>query len=148
MGLFVKAFEEKLEEAKPELFEEKKKMARVFQKAMTYRFKLNDIGKYSSSLKCKDTTWRFQRSATGKYKIPLHDDSKKKEEEPVQEPEAEQEEVKKEFDWADTPLYEMYERHGRWMHQDKNIFSDVECKILHSHFKSMGNIDDDNEDDI
>lgn len=31
----------------------------------------------------------------------------------------------------------MYERHGRWVHQDTAIYSDVECKQLYSLFKSM-----------
>ena len=41
-------------------------MDRVFCQARSYKFKLNDISKYSSTLKMKDTAWKFQLSATGR----------------------------------------------------------------------------------
>ena len=41
-------------------------MGRVFCQARSYKFKLNDISKYSSTLKMKDTAWKFQLSATGR----------------------------------------------------------------------------------
>ena len=130
-------------------------MKRVFNNAMKYRFKLNDISKYSGTLNTKDTSWKFLRSATGKY-TPWVEDAKKIDEGSVmtEEPEKEEEDGEdeeesidvdgsgKEFDWSRTMLYKLYAKHGRWMHQDENIFSDTECKILHSHFKKVGNFDE------
>ena len=45
------------------------------------------------------------------------------------------EELKKATDWAETPLFYMWERYGRWMHMDKSIYSDSECKHHNSIFK-------------
>lgn len=39
---------------------------KLFEQAMKYRFKLEDIGKYSQRLKSKDVNWKFERSAMGK----------------------------------------------------------------------------------
>lgn len=40
------------------------------------------------------------------------------------------EELKKATDWAETPMYYAYERHGRWVHHDSTIYSDAECNQL------------------
>lgn len=51
-------------------------------------------------------------------------------------------ELKAATDWAETPIFYMYERHGRWVHQNTDIYSDVQCKQIYSLFKSMrGNED-------
>lgn len=46
-----------------------KKSDRVKDKALSYKFKLQDLNKYSSNLKFKDINWKIKVSALGK-KIP------------------------------------------------------------------------------
>ena len=46
-----------------------------------------------------------------------------------------------EVDWADTPLFTMYKRYGRWNfthnEDDDGYYSEAECKMLYSHFKKV-----------
>lgn len=101
---------------------------------MKYRFRLDDIGKYSQRLKYKDINWKFERSAMGKI-IPRDEARAKRLQKAAYI--TRMEELKNAADWAETPIFYMYERHGRWVHQDTTIYSDVECKQLYSLFKSM-----------
>ena len=108
--------------------------SRCYEQAMKYRFKLDDISKYSQRLKYKDINWKFERSAMGKI-IPSDEARMKRLQKAAFINRLE--ELKAATDWAETPIYHMYERHGRWHHQDPTIYSDVECKQLYSLFKSM-----------
>lgn len=116
---------------------------RVFEQAKSYRFKMNDISKYSQTLNSKDTLWKFQLSAQGR-KTPWNEDNINKKEK--EEREINIIDMKNAIDWARAPLYAMHEQYGRWRPSpDWNIYSEVECKILHSHFKSLTSYDADDE---
>ena len=39
---------------------------RAYDEWKSYQFQLNDLTKYSQNLTCRDTTWRFEKSARGK----------------------------------------------------------------------------------
>ena len=53
------------------------------------------------------------------------------------------------IEWAKVPLYAMFEAKGRWKQPlDQNIYSEVECKLLYSNFKSLSTFHDDNRDDF
>ena len=92
---------------------------------MKYRFKLEDISKYSQRLKHRDIDWKFERSAMGKL-VPSDAARMKRLQKAAYINRIE--ELKNTADWAETPIYYMYERHGRWVHKDTTIYSDVECK--------------------
>ena len=46
-------------------------------------------------------------------------------------------------DWSKTTIYQIYQKHGRWMHDDDSIFSETELKYLVS---SLPNLDMQNND--
>lgn len=45
--------------------------------------------------------------------------------------------VLKQTDWAQTLVYKMFCEHGRWIHSDNEIYSEVELKYLISSLSSM-----------
>ena len=42
-------------------------------------------------------------------------------------------------DWAKTPVFEQFLQHGRWIHQDEYIYSEIEIKYLVSSLSTMVN---------
>jgi hypothetical protein len=99
--------------------------ARAYEAARGYRFRLADLNKYSQTLKAEDTKWRFDRSVIGKA-VPRDEARLKRLQREAYV--ARLQELKEATDWAETPIYHMYERYGRWVHTDPKIYSDVECK--------------------
>lgn len=116
---------------------------KVYEASKRYKFKLDDISKYSQRLKPKDMNWKFERSAMGKL-IPSDEARMRRLQKAAFINRLE--ELKAAADWAESPIYYMYERHGRWLHQNESIYSDVECKQLYSLFKSMRGNDANAED--
>jgi len=45
--------------------------------------------------------------------------------------------VLKQTDWAQTLVYKMFCEHGRWIHSDNKIYSEVELKYLISSLSGM-----------
>jgi len=45
--------------------------------------------------------------------------------------------ILKETDWAQCPLYSIFEKHGRWKHVDDNIYSETELRYLYSSLSNM-----------
>lgn len=40
--------------------------------------------------------------------------------------------ILQETDWKQTPLYEKFREHGRWINNDEEIYSEVEINYLSS----------------
>ena len=38
--------------------------------------------------------------------------------------------ILKSTDWAKTPIFEQFCQHGRWLHSDEQIYSEIELKYL------------------
>jgi len=112
------------------------------EKGLSYRFKLNDLHKYSQRLHYKDINWKLKLSALGK-KIPDIKERKKilfkcshfstllK--------------VLKNTDWSQTPVYYQFLRNGRWKHEDDRIYSEVELQYHISSLNKMLNIENTEE---
>lgn len=98
---------------------------RLKAKGLAYKFKLGDIGKYSSTLKYKDINWKIKMSALGK-KIPDIKERKKI----LMKGSAFNKllSVLKNTDWAHTPVYHQFQRNDRWKHEDNSIYSETELK--------------------
>lgn len=52
--------------------------------------------------------------------------------------------ILKETDWADSPLYRIFEEQGRWKHVEDEIYSEIELKYLYSSLTNMVKEDDPN----
>lgn len=111
-----------------------KQRKRMYEQAKNYKFKLDDINKYSKNLKVRDMNWKFERSAMGKI-IPNSDARLKRLQKAAFLNRLE--ELKKSTDWSQTPVYFMWERNRRWVHQDDTIYSDLECKHLNTSLKTV-----------
>ena len=55
----------------------KQKKENIYEAGISYRFKLNDMSKYSQTLRFKDMNFKFQRSALGKI-VPLDEERRKR----------------------------------------------------------------------
>lgn len=53
--------------------------------------------------------------------------------------------ILKSTDWAKTPVYEQFAVHGRWVHQDDSIYSEIELKYLITTLCHMVNKENDND---
>ena len=106
----------------------------MYEKAKNYKFKLDDINKYSMNLKVRDMNWKFQRSAMGKI-IPNSDARSKRLQKAAFLNRLE--ELKKSTDWSQTPVFFMWERNRRWVDQDKTIYTELECKHINSTLKTI-----------
>jgi len=120
---------------------------KILEKAMTYQFKLQDLNKYSKSLKFKDINWKIKLSALGKV-IPDVEQRKKilfkgshfntllR--------------LLRATDWSQTPVYYQYIRNGRWQHEDERIYSEIELShnmnAVHNVLKMLRNEDDSEEE--
>lgn len=47
--------------------------------------------------------------------------------------------ILKETDWTKTPLYQNYCKHGRWINDDDEIYSEIEVNYLSSTLNHMMN---------
>tara|TARA_B110001469_G_C9367047_1_gene191712 strand:+ start:202 stop:474 length:273 start_codon:yes stop_codon:yes gene_type:complete len=45
--------------------------------------------------------------------------------------------ILKQTDWSRAPLYSMFKNEGRWVHQNDNIYSEIELKYLCSSLEHM-----------
>lgn len=101
---------------------------------LNYRFKLNDLQKYSQRLRPRDSSFKFERSALGKV-IPEASERRKK----LQNASYFTKLLKllKHTDWQRTPIYHQYLRNKRWLHEDPNIYSELEMKYLSSTLLAM-----------
>ena len=45
--------------------------------------------------------------------------------------------VLQQTDWAETPIYRSYQKHGRWVHIDDEIFSELEINYLKATLQHM-----------
>ena len=100
----------------------------LMKKALNYKFRLEDIGKYSSKLRFKDINWKLKRSALGKV-IP---DNLGREKRLLKASFLNKLYlVLKNTDWQRTPIYQQYVTNkGRFQHNDKTIYSEIELKYL------------------
>ena len=92
---------------------------------MKYKIKVQELNKYNNKLKYGDFDWKIKYQVVGdkKFKPPqnelleeIHYDTLLK--------------VLRQTDWAKTPLYAMFLEHGRWVHENENIFSEPETSYL------------------
>lgn len=87
-------------------------------------------------MKPKDSKFKFERSALGKL-IPEINERKKK----LQNASYFNKLLKllKHTDWQRAPIYHQYLRNKRWVHEDSNIYSEIEMKYLNSTLLAMQN---------
>ena len=99
-----------------------------------YTFKILDLNKYSDDLKYGRFNWPINFKTIGK-KMPLDRDKDK-----ILAREIHFDRllsIIKETDWSLSPLYKIFQEHGRWKHVDTSIYSEVELKYLHSSLNNM-----------
>lgn len=92
---------------------------------MGYKFRLEDLSKYSQRLKYKDINWKLKLSALGKV-IPDIQQRKK-----ILVKGSYLNTLKKllySTDWSQTPVYFQFLRNGHWKHEDDSIYSEMELK--------------------
>ena len=105
-------------------------------RGLKYKFQVVDLAKYTDSLKYGVFNWPVRYCTLGR-KIPN----------PVERNETLVKEIHfdtllrilKETDWKRTPVWEQFERHGRWISEDEKIYSEIELKYLSSTLSSMEN---------
>lgn len=106
---------------------------------MKYKFKVVDIAKYTDSLKYGIFNWPVRYCTIGR-KLPN----------PVERKETLVKEIHfdtllrilKETDWMKTPLYMQFKKHGRWINDDEDIYSEIEINYLSSTLHQMDKGDD------
>ena len=103
-------------------------------KGLHYRFEVVDLAKYCDPIKYGVFPWPTKYCTIGNQ-VPL--------------PRQRQEtlahdihfdnllEVLKQTDWAQTLVYKMFCEHGRWIHSDSQIYSEIELKYPISSLSSM-----------
>jgi hypothetical protein len=107
------------------------------KKGLSYKFKLDDLGKYSKSLRPSDIkNQRFKHSALGKM-IPDESARRRK----LQKASYFNKllNLLKTTDWSRTPIYFQFLRNARWVHEDNKIYSEIELKYLSVSLKAMTN---------
>ena len=80
--------------------------------------------------------FKFERSALGKI-VPLDEERRKRLAKASYLNRLQK--LLKKTDWHKTLIYQQYKRNGRWKHEDKSIFSEIEIKYLQSSLTSMIN---------
>ena len=106
----------------------------LYDNGQNYRFKLNDLNKYSMTLKFKDMSKLLERSALGKV-VPQDEERRKRLSKASYLNRLQK--VLKKTDWEQTLIYQQYKRNGRWKHEDQSILSEIEIKYLQSSLTSM-----------
>jgi hypothetical protein len=105
--------------------------------ALSYKFKIKDLPKYSQTLRPSDIrNQKFMTSALGKT-IPDESARRKK----LQKASYFNKllNLLKATDWARTPVYFQFLRNGKWVHEDPNIYSEIELKYLSHSLHGMIN---------
>ena len=110
--------------------------AKLLKKAMTYKFQLADLTKYSQKLRFRDLNWKLPISALGK-EIP--DENARKKNLKKESYFTKLHRILKNTDWSRTPIFHQFERNGRWMHEDANIYGEQEIKYLKTSLQKMLN---------
>lgn len=95
----------------------------MMSKGLNYRFKLTDLNKYSSNLKMSDLTWKISKTALGHELNPRNCKIKK----PIDKVFMKKlQDILKNTEWQNCPLYRVYKKHGRWKHESERIYREVE----------------------
>ncbi len=92
----------------------------LMKKVLNYKFRQEDIGKYSSKLKFKDINWKLKRSALGKV-IPENFEREKR----LQKASFLNKLylVLKNTDWQRAPIYQQYLKNkGLFVNIDETIY--------------------------
>ena len=95
-----------------------------------------DLGKYQDKVKYGQFNWPVQFCTIGK-KIP---NPGKRKETLVKEMHFDTLfRILKFTDWVKAPVYESFRKHGRWNHNNDDIYSEIELKYLHGSLSHMIN---------
>ena len=115
---------------------------KIKEKAMNYKFKMNDLSKISATLRPNDMNWKLGRSALGKV-IPDEYERRKR----LAKVSYANKLLKllKYTDWSQTLVYKQYVRNKRWKHEDHSILSEIELQYLSSSLQDMLNDEVDEE---
>ena len=95
-----------------------------------------DFGKYSNKIKYGNFNWPLKYCTVGKkirnpqerkqtFVTEIHFDTLQR--------------VLKNTDWKRTQVYKKFIEHGRWVHSDTQIYSELELKYLSSSLGNMAN---------
>lgn len=104
-------------------------------RGLKYKFNIINLNKYVDDVKYGRFNWPVEYRTIGKKKIK---DPKERKKILVKEIHFDRLfRVLKETDWAESPLYQVFLKHGRWIHENLNIYSEVELKYLHSSLTNM-----------
>lgn len=106
----------------------------TLRKALSYRFRLQDLHKYSQRLKYRDCDWKLKLSALGKV-IP---DVRQRKKILIKASHLNTLfRLLKSTDWSQTPVYYQFLRNGRWKHEDDNIYSEIELQYNISYINKL-----------
>lgn len=103
---------------------------------LNYKFKVIDLGKYRDKLKYGTFNWPVKYCTIGK-KIP---NPEKRQDTLVREIHFDTLlRILRQTDWLKAPVYEQFDRNGRWKHDDDTVYSEIEIKYLISSLTKMVN---------
>ena len=108
--------------------------AKLMARGLNYKFKLQDLSKYSQTLRFTDINWVLSQRGHEMTEEELR---------MVREQEQFDKDMQslllefKNTDWESTPLYEIYKEHGHWVYKNDDIYSEIEAKYLASSICNM-----------